>query len=55
MYSYFYSFVKDVDWWCGGKWRRMYEEEHKKYLELKYFTEKLIGSNTELISQIKQL
>lgn len=55
MYSYFYSLVKDFDWWFPSKWKCMYYEEHKKYLELKYLTEKLIGSNTELISQIKQL
>lgn len=53
MYSYFYSLVKDLH--CCSKWKRMYEEEHQKYLELKYFTEKLIGSNTELMSKIKDL
>lgn len=36
------------------KWKRLYLEENKKYLNLKKWTEELIKSNSELLENIKK-
>ncbi len=52
MYSYFYSFLEILNF---THWKHMYEEENKKYLQLKSFVEKLMLANTELLDEVKDL
>jgi len=38
-----------------NKWKRLYLEEHKKYKDLKKWTEELIKSNNDLLENFKKL
>ena len=35
------------------KWKKLYEDEHEKYIQLKEWTENLISSNKELMDKLK--
>ena len=48
--GHLYRFYNKCD--CCSKWKRLYNEEKKKYEDLKKWTEELLKSNSDLLDKL---